>query len=178
MMTYRFPPCPLLARGAALLTIAALVAGCASKPPAPPPPPPPVQMSLSVHLAADGNPDGEGRGSPVVVRVYQLRTDDAFKNLDMDALYYRDKEALAADLVNRDEWTLRPGETRESKWQVASEVRVLAVVGALRSYRNVPWRISVAVPPATNPASAVRSTAVEIARDGVHLGDGRPDQSR
>ena len=178
MMTYRFLPWPFVARAAALLEVAALFAGCASKPPAPPPPPPPVQMSLSVHLAADGNPDGDGRGSPVVVRVYQLRTDDAYKNLDMDALYYRDKEALAADLVSRDEWTLRPGETHANQWLVAPEVRVLAVVGALRSYRNVPWRVSVAVPPATNPASAVRSTAVEIARDGVHLGDGRPDQSR
>jgi len=162
---------------AALLgLLAALASGCASKPPAPPPPPPPVVMSLAVHLSADGNPDGEGRASPVVVRIYQLRSEDAFRGLDLDALYYRDKEALAADLVGRDEWTLRPGEAHDNKWQVAPEVRAIAIVGALRSYRDVPWRVSVPVPPATNAASAQRSINVEIARDGVHLGEGRPDK--
>ncbi|MCX7059121.1 MAG: type VI secretion system lipoprotein TssJ [Proteobacteria bacterium] len=161
-----------------VVALAALAGGCASKPPAPPPPPPPVVMSLAVHLASDGNPDGEGRASPVVVRIYQLRSEDAFKGLDLEALYYRDKDALAADLVARDEWTLRPGEAHDSKWQLAPEVRAIAVVGALRSYRAVPWRVSIPVLPATNLATAQRSVQVEIGRDGVHLGDGRPDKSR
>ncbi len=161
---------------AAVAVLAALAGGCASKPPAPPPPPPPVVMSLAVHLSADGNPDGEGRASPVVVRIYQLRSEDAFKGLDLEALYDRDKQVLAADLVGRDEWTLRPGETHDNKWQVAPDVRAIAIMGALRSYRDVPWRVSVPVPLATTPASAQRSIQVEIARDGVHLGDGRPDK--
>ncbi len=160
------------------VSVIALFAGCAAKPPAAPPPPPPVVMSLSVHAAGDANPDGEGRASPVVVRIYQLRSEDAFKALDLEALYYRDKDALAADLVARDEWTLRPGETHENKWQVSPDVRTIAVVGALRSYRDVPWRISVPVPPATSAASVQRAIQVEIARDGVHLGAGLPDKSR
>lgn len=151
-----------------------LAAGCAAK--GPPQPPAPVTLSLNVHLAGDGNPDASGRASPTVVRLYQLRSDDVFKGLDLDVLYARDKELLAADLVQREEWTLRPGESREARWQVAPEVRVVAVVAALRGYREVVWRVTLPMPPASAKVAPPRSSTVEIAGDGVRLAEARPSK--
>src|SRR5262245_62038716 len=73
-----FPQVPLMTnrhsvRGCAFLTVLVLVmAGCLSNPPKP------SNVKLTLRAAADVNPDGNGRPSPVVVRIYQLKTDTAF----------------------------------------------------------------------------------------------------
>jgi type VI secretion system protein VasD len=156
--------------------LAACLAGCASKPPPAPPPPPPVPLKLVVHVAADANPDVAGRGSPVVVRVYQLRTNDAFKNQDLEPLYFKDKELLAADLVTREEWTLKPGETHEARWLVPPDVHAVELFAALREYRGLPWKVELPIPPPPPPAKSKKAAPaepppvqVEIDRTGVHL---------
>ena len=85
-----------------VLTLAVLLAGggCAKAPPpaapaAPTLPPitiaaPPeakTKAAMTLVATADTNPDGSGRPSPIVVRVYQLKTDGAFKGADFFALY-------------------------------------------------------------------------------------------
>ncbi len=159
---------PLRGLAAGVLALAGLALwGCGAKPP--PPPPPPVVMNVAAHLANDGNPDASGRPSPVVVRVYHLRSEDAFKNLDLDALYFKDKEVLAADLVLREEWTLRPGESHAGRWTMPADVRVIAVIAALRDYRGKPWRVTIPVPAPAANAPPPPPVAVEIGTGGVKL---------
>ena len=175
-MNCRKPPA-LSARplAACLMLAATLLTGCAAKPP---PPPPPTVVAMTVHLAADGNPDVTGRASPTVVRVYQLRSDDALRGFDLEALYARDKELLAADIVQREEWTLRPGESHEGRWTLSPDVHAIAVVAALRDYRAVPWRLSIPVGApkgkAIPKAPPVRALVVEIGRDGAKLASDPP----
>jgi type VI secretion system protein VasD len=156
------------------IALGAGLVGCAAKPPPVPPPPPPVPLRLTVHVAGDANPDTAGRASPVVVRAYLLRSNDAFKGQDLEPLYFRDKELLAADLVSREEWTLHPGETHEAMWMVPPDVHAVALMAALREYRGLPWKIEVPIPPPPAPKAAPGAAppfAVEIDRTGVHAID-------
>src|ERR1700722_19605624 len=90
-----------------LLAGAALPGARASKPPQPAP------THAGLIVRAGVNPDASGRASPVVVRFYQLRNDGEFNSADFFGVYEKEKEALGASLVSREENVLAPGESRK-----------------------------------------------------------------
>lgn len=116
--------------------------GCA-KPPPPPPPPAPTLLRATITAHAGVNPDITGRASPIVLRIYELKTAASFDHTDFFSLWDREKETLAADLVARDELQLRPGETKTVERAVDADTRVVAVVAAFRDLERATWRAAV-----------------------------------
>lgn len=137
---------PALILGGMLVAVLAL-GGCAKgPPPAPPsitiaaPPDARVKASMTVAAAADTNPDGAGRPSPIVVRVYQLRTDAAFNGADFFPLFDDDQKVLGPELITRDEFVLAPAEQRTIDVTLSAETRYVGAVAAFRDIRNAQWR--------------------------------------
>jgi len=135
----------------ALTMLLSMVAGaelvaCKSKPPKPPPPPPPVVLTLSLTASADVNPDAQSRPSPVVVRLYQLKDDAAFRDADIYALFDKEQATLGAGLAAREEFELAPSEHRNLTIKPSPEVRFIGVVAAYRDIRNAQWRAQLGVP--------------------------------
>jgi type VI secretion system protein VasD len=117
-----------------------------------------AKAPMTIAASADTNPDSTGRPSPVVVRVYQLRTDAAFKGADFFALFDDDQKALGQELISRDEFVLAPAEQRKMDVTVSGETRFVGAIAAFRDIRNAQWRVLV-------PASSKGLTlAVERAR--------------
>ena len=125
----------------AALSIAITLSGCGT----PPPKPVLTTLSASVSASASSNPDGRNRPSPIVVRVYELRSTAAFNTADFFALYDKDRETLAADLVARDEFTLRPGDSVVINREIKSETKHIAVIAGFRELERSVWRSSAAV---------------------------------
>ncbi|MBI5718665.1 MAG: type VI secretion system lipoprotein TssJ [Burkholderiales bacterium] len=177
------PHAPGAPRRSALLRLASLTvplvvpaafAGCGmfgSKPPAvalppppPPPPPPPTQvraqpvpLSGTVSASADLNPSATQRPSPLVLRIYELRSDTAFGKADFIALYQSEQSTIGADLVLKDEFMLMPGESRPYQRTLSIETRYLAVFGAYRNIERAVWRAIAAVPPGKSLKLAIRA---------------------
>ena len=129
--------------------------------PAPQLPPPKVERTrLTLAATADSNPDATGRPSPVVVRVYQLKTDVAFKGAEFFALFDDDMKVLGPDLIGRNEYTLAPSEKRTMEFDVSADAQFVGVMAAYRDYRNAQWR-TVLLAPRSTPEVTV---AVERAR--------------
>lgn len=121
-----------------LTTLAILclaLAACAAKPPKP------VKARLSIAAAANANPDADGRPSPVVVRVYQLKDDAAFGNADFFAIFDKEEATLAGSLVGREEFVLAPGDKRTEEFGVSREAKFVGVAAAFRDIRNSQWRV-------------------------------------
>jgi len=146
--------------------VGALVAVSCGKapPPAPPsitiaaPPDARVKAPMTLAASADTNPDATGRPSPVVVRVYQLRTDGAFAGADFFALFDDDQKVLGPELISRDEFVLAPAERRTMDVTLSGETRYVGAVAAFRDIRNAQWRVLV-------PASkSALNLAIERAR--------------
>ena len=78
------------------------------------PPPPPEPTIVAVEFIAEGdiNPDSQGRPSPLVIRIYQLKYYEAFKNVDYDALYDDDAAVLGNELIAKKEIILQPGQQK------------------------------------------------------------------
>lgn len=120
-----------------LLAAYGALVGCSSPPPKPPQP---VNVKLTLAASPDVNPDGQNRPSPIVVRIYQLKDDTAFKDADYFALYDKEAATLAAALVSRVEFELAPGEKRTVDYAVSPDTRYIGVAAAYRDIRNAQWR--------------------------------------
>jgi len=99
-----------------------------------------TKLDLSLQGSDRLNPDLNGRPSPIVIRLIELKHPVAFENADFFSLYQRPKESLSPDLVIQEELELRPGEQRDLKLFVQEDSRY---VGVLAAYRDLPesnWR--------------------------------------
>lgn len=128
-----------------LVALAALVlmAGCASLSPYS------HVTKLNLKLTASDrlNPDLNGRPSPIVVRLFELKHPVSFENADFFSLYERAREALAPDMVASEEMELRPGETVELKLSVEEGSRYVGVLAAYRDLSDTRWRHTLQVTP-------------------------------
>lgn len=104
------------------------------------PEPEPTRIVGALVASADINPDLRKRASPLLVRVYELKSDAAFNNADFMALFQRDQAELAADIVLREEFIVQPGERRVLDRVAGEQTRFLAVFAAYRDIERARWR--------------------------------------
>jgi type VI secretion system protein VasD len=142
---------PLAALGVALLLTA-----CAANPP-----PPPASVAGSIQASAQINPSASKRPSPLLIRVYELKSVAAFNGADFMSLYQRDQAALGGDLLAKEEFVLEPGETKTFAKTLAPDTRFIGVVAAYRDLEHAKWRTVVSVQP--NQPQKVTVRAGELA---------------
>lgn len=106
---------------------------CASKPIV-------SQIKLSVAAGSDVNPDARGRPSPITVRVYALKSAAAFEAADFFSLFEKDAAILGADMVQREELLMRPGDNKPVEMKLPPEAKALAVFAAFRDLDRARWR--------------------------------------
>jgi len=99
----------------------------------------------SIEASPRLNPSINQRPSPLLMRVYELRTPAAFSNADFMALYQSDQAALATDMVAREEFMLQPGENRAVRKTLAADTRYIGVLGIYRNLEKATWRAVVPV---------------------------------
>lgn len=116
------------------------LAGCASKPVVTP-------VSITLTAAADANPDARGRASPLTVRVYALKTPGPFEGADFFSLFEKDQATLGAELVQREEMLLRPGESKKLDLTLPADAKAIGVMAAFRDLDRARWREVRAVTP-------------------------------
>jgi type VI secretion system protein VasD len=128
-------PWRALKRMACVLGVLAMVA-CAT----PPPPPVVSEIQLSVVAGPDVNPDARKRASPVLVRIYALKSAAPFEAADFFSLFEKDTATLGGELVQREEFLLRPGEEKALPLKFGPEVKSIGVMVAYRDLERARWR--------------------------------------
>lgn len=99
-----------------------------------------TKLDLTLIASEQLNPDLNGRPSPVVVRLFELKHPVAFENADFFSLYERAKQSLAPDLMATEELEIRPGERVELKLRVGNGSRYVGVLAAYRDLTETQWR--------------------------------------
>lgn len=167
-VTARRPRCKSGWIAAVLCVAGGIAVACGKAPPPQPPLPPTITVvtppvvkakaTMTIEAASDVNPNDVGRPSPVVVRVYQLKNDAAFRDADFGKLFGDDQATLGQDLLRRDEYTLSPSERRAVEVELPNEGVVLCAMAAYQNINTSVWRAC-----AKLPASVV-TVAIERAR--------------
>lgn len=130
-----------------------------------------TKLNLKLTASDQLNPDLNGRPSPIVVRLFELKHPVAFENADFFSLYERAKESLAPDMVASEELELRPGETVEFKLRVEEGSRYVGILAAYRDLSDTQWRYTLQVTPLdetdgdlTLDQSGIRNTHATLAK--------------
>jgi len=136
--------CSASRRALLLAGVGALTTGCAA--------PGPVVLepiTLAVTLVArdDVNPDLHGRPSPLSVRIFELRSTSGFDAADFFSLYDRDQATLSTELLAREQYILKPGETQSYTRKAQSDTRYLGVLAAYRDLDHSAWRVTATIAP-------------------------------
>ncbi|MCI0666505.1 MAG: type VI secretion system lipoprotein TssJ [Methylococcaceae bacterium] len=156
--------------------------GCSSlfesEPPPPPAPPPPTVIELKLETSKDLNLTREGNATPIVARVYELKSSDGFSNADFFAIYDQDKDILASDIVYREELELTPAQSRQIRLEPKPESRFIGIFGAFRDLETAQWRVVEEIPPNKTTVMRVHfaknSVAIDVAKENPPVAEEVP----
>jgi type VI secretion system protein VasD len=98
-------------------------------------------IDLAVASQTNVNPDHTGRPSPVIVKVFEMRSDLAFNQADFRPLFESPVKVLGADLLAMDEMVLVPGEARRIEYAPVFGTMYLGVVAGFRQLDRAVWRV-------------------------------------
>lgn len=118
-------------------------------PPLPEPPTPQIteqpkttDIEVNVNVAKTINPDLTGRPSPVVMRIYGLKSLGKFQSGDFYKLTTNYESFLGADLISSEQFYLHPGQNKIIKQTVVPETKYIAATVAFRDLNQAVWRAS------------------------------------
>ncbi|WP_372682984.1 type VI secretion system lipoprotein TssJ, partial [Desulfosarcina sp.] len=137
----------MMKKGLLLLCVIMLLSGCGmfKKKKKPPPPPEPTRVVLEFDAAGDINPNGEGRASPLVVRIYQLKFYSAFGKADFFSLYDNEEQALGRELIKKQEIVLEPNEKRTVFFETEDTTQTIGLLGVFMAYEGIQWKAAAGV---------------------------------
>ena len=138
--------------------VALLIAGCAAAPK----PVPQTEVTGVLQASANVNPSVSKRPSPLLVRVYELKSATAFNNADFISLYQRDQAELGVEMVGREEVTLNPGDSRPISKMSAPETRFVGVFAAYRDLDHAKWRGVLAIQPGQKQRIVITADELSI----------------
>lgn len=122
-----------------IVSLALVASGCASAPT-------PRIFAGQLIVAPNANPDHQGRASPVVIKIYQLKDVGAFSEADFFSLYDDGENVLGGDLISVEERELQPGVNYDYSASVAPETSYIAVIAAFRDIEKAQWRVITELP--------------------------------
>ena len=127
-----------------------------------PEPPPPTEVTGTVQAAVNINPSAKKRPSPLLVRIYGLKSITAFNNADFVSLYQRDQAELGAEMIDREEVILNPGDSRPINKLTAPETRFVGVFAAYRNLDRAVWRGVIPIQPGQKQRILINAEELSI----------------
>ncbi|MFM9925131.1 type VI secretion system lipoprotein TssJ [Variovorax sp. H27-G14] len=111
-----------------------------------------IKLDITITAAPDLNPDEKERPAPILVRVYELRSEAVFETADYFSLQNSDKAVIGADLLTREEFILRPGDVKTIRRKSHPDVGAIAVLAGYRDLAQSDWRAVQKIAPAPEAA--------------------------
>ena len=100
-----------------------------------------TKVDLRLIAKGDLNLDDNGRPSPLVVRIIELRSAQSFEAAEFFALFQAEQATLGADWVASEEIELKPGDIKDLKIALHPDSQLMAVLGAYRRLDDANWRL-------------------------------------
>ena len=145
----------------AIATAALLVGGCGGKDKTPP-----TVVKATLQSSADLNPDLRGRPSPLLIRIYELKSASTFNAADFYSLFDKDEQLMAADIQGREEISIPPGDSKAFERQFKPDSKYIAVLGAYRDIEHARWRAVYEIAPAKTTQVSINLSKLAVSITG------------
>jgi type VI secretion system protein VasD len=119
----------------AIVATALVLAGCGSSTPDP------TIVAMTFNATSSINPNSDSEPSPVVLRIYRLKSDSAFNAAEFSEIFYNDRKVLGGDLLEQKEFNVKPGDSLTYDDTVSPETRYLGIIAGFRDIDNATWRL-------------------------------------
>ena len=103
-------------------------------------PPAPTQVNITISTAGNLNPNAEGRSSPLVLRVYQLKSASGFQKMDFMTMFENDASALGSALLKRDDIFLTTNEARTFTFEAEVDTTAIGLMAVFSRYEQSQWK--------------------------------------
>ncbi|NNE62593.1 MAG: type VI secretion system lipoprotein TssJ [Gammaproteobacteria bacterium] len=106
-----------------------------------------TDVSIEFLVEADSNPDELGIGSPLFVRMYELKNAKMMQKADFIDLYEQDEKTIGADLVGDVHRLKRfkPGEDRVEKFVLGGETKYIALYAEFLQFKDSKFKLVIPV---------------------------------
>jgi type VI secretion system protein VasD len=132
--------------------------------------PPASAFELTVVGGPDLNPNAQGRPSPVVVRIFDLKSARAFESADFAALFEHPADSLKDAMAAQEELVLRPADIQNRERPVAPGVSALGIAAAFREMDGAVWRLVVPLVPGRRNFILIDVDGTRIRQASVNSG--------
>lgn len=119
-------------------------------------------LVVNLQAAEDVNPDLQGRPSPIVVHVIELKSVETFNSLDYVSLTDPSGAALGADRLNGSQVVVAPGGFSMLELEIDASTTAIGVVAGYRDIDNASWRTAVPVSPGQTETIVVQLGQFQI----------------
>jgi type VI secretion system protein VasD len=126
-----------------------------------------TKLDLTLNADINQNSNNKGQPSPLMVRVYELKSEALFEATDFFTLQSNDTNILAADILLREEFLMRPGESRNIRRKSNPETIAIGVIAAYQDLGQSVWRAVYKMPPA--PEAVWYRTMVPANRSKLNI---------
>ena len=109
----------------------------------PPPKAAPLSVEINMVVSEQVNPDLNGRPSPVVIRIYELKNLGKFEEASFDQLVENEAAYLGSELIGSEQYHSNPGDVKKIKRILSVDTRYLAVSAAFRDINQAIWKDSI-----------------------------------
>jgi type VI secretion system protein VasD len=124
--------------GVLVVILTVFISACASAPKK-------AELGITIEAAADVNPDLQGRPSPVILHLMELKSIEQFNGLDYMGITNASGAPLGSDLVSRNQIILSPGAAQSMPMVLDPATAYLGIVAGYRDIDNATWRVAVAI---------------------------------
>jgi len=105
-----------------------------------------TDLSLTFIVDADINPDDKKIPSPLIIRMYELRSPNMFKKSNFIDIYEKDAEILGADMIAKKRLKyMEPGETRETSFVLSNETKYVGLYAEFLEYKDAEYKLVIPI---------------------------------
>ncbi|MCP4492605.1 MAG: type VI secretion system lipoprotein TssJ [Gammaproteobacteria bacterium] len=129
-----------------------------------------TDITIDFIVDADSNPDEAGAGSPLFVRMYELKSSKMLQKADFIDLFEQDKKTLGSDMIGDVHRFKRfkPGENRTESFVLNQKTQYVALYAEFLNFQESQYKL--VVPVVINDVFR-NSVVVRIAGNEMYLND-------
>lgn len=103
-------------------------------------------LLISFFVDADVNPDDNKISSPLIIRMYELKSPKIFKKTNFIDLYEKDTEVLGADLMAKQRLKpIQPGENQKVSFVLNKETEYVGLFAEFLKYKNAEYKLIIPI---------------------------------
>lgn len=103
-------------------------------------------LLISFFVEADVNPDDNKISSPLIIRMYELKSSKIFKKANFIDIYEKDEEVLGADLVAKQTLKhIQPGENEKVSFVLNEETEYVGLFAEFLKYKDAKYKVVIPI---------------------------------